>query len=105
MPKTEVTFPDGTVAEGDAFGEFFVHRPLGQLKKKDYVVTHVSTATCVLRARLKGDATGAARALAFLWARLEREDLRWIVERLRELPDMCEETYPLTKNGDAEGQS
>jgi len=83
MAQSEVlVFPDGTeVAAFFTKGRrLAVHRPLGS--KKDYIVTHVPDHAIVLRTRLKGDGTSAAKALEWLFDRLKPEEIEMVVRRL-----------------------
>lgn len=85
MIKTTIQFPDGTTTEAVlSKGQLFaVHRPLGQAK--DYMVTFLGDPTmpCVLRARLKGDATKAAGLLEWMEEVLGPDEVADLVDRLR----------------------
>lgn len=84
-PKEYLAFPDGVWRPEAAFTperKFAVHRPQGS--KQDWIVTHVASFEAVLRFRLKGEATSAARALEILWVKLPAERLDWLIAALRE---------------------
>lgn len=89
--KEYFNLPDGSRVEATLVGDFAVHRPVGQTKQKNYVVTHRPSGRCVIRTRLKGDATSTARALAFLWDRIPHDRLEWLVDELGH--DICSDTY------------
>lgn len=82
-PKEQLEFPDETTVDADftKCRVFAVHKPL--TGGKGYVVTHVKSHACVLRAEKKTDATAAAKALAFLFDRIDHGELRWLIEKLR----------------------
>lgn len=84
-PKEFLTFPGDVWSPEAAFTPertFAVHRPQGS--KQEWIVTHVGSFEAVLRLRLKGEATSAARALEILWVKLPAERLEWLVAALRE---------------------
>ncbi len=80
-----VNFPD----DAQRLGEFVVHRPL--TGGKGWVVSHEPSTHCMLRVKLKGDATKAARALAFLWENLCPETQEKVFVELRERLYSCDE--------------